>query len=201
MQTQPQTWWQVLTGWLSKTDKSMPISSPLPETAPAKKPLPFGIKDISIPLEPNFERSIIFTLIQEGGSKIVEHPKDPGGLTKWGIAIKFRPNLTREKLIAMTQEEAIIIYHREYWMPCGCQKMVWPMCQVLFDTAVNLGVGTALGFLSRAVGATESDRARSIITQRVLHYQIKAKKNPSKKIFLRGWMARVAALKKDCGFD
>lgn len=152
------------------------------------------------PEDPDFQKSLPFTLVWEGGNMLSRDPNDKGGLTRFGIALSMHPELTENDVVNMTQETATQIYFKKYWLQCGCDVLSWPLCQVIFDTAVNAGPGAAKTFLERAVGKTENDKARNIITQRVFFYQEVAKKNPKKRIYLKGWMARVTALKNECGF-
>jgi len=49
----------------------------------------------------------------EGG--LVDNPKDPGGLTKYGISHRAHPELTRQQIIDLTPEDAIKIYKETYW--------------------------------------------------------------------------------------
>jgi len=57
-----------------------------------------------------FNKAIKFILNAEGG--YVNHPKAPGGETKYGISKKSYPNYDIKNL---TEEEAITIYKRDFW--------------------------------------------------------------------------------------
>ena len=91
----------------------------------------------------NFDKAIKFTLSWEGeGGKA--SPGDPGGLTKWGISQRAHPSVGVANL---TREQAIEIYREDYWDRLGCEGLPAPLDVALFDTAVNVGVNRALGWL------------------------------------------------------
>jgi lysozyme family protein len=92
----------------------------------------------------NFKRSLEFTLKWEG--VYVNDPKDPGGETKWGISKRAHPS---EDIRNLTPERAAQIYADDYWDKCGLDERDFPLCAVVFDTAVNQGVGRAQGFLKQ----------------------------------------------------
>jgi len=126
----------------------------------------------------DFDKAIIFTLGWEGG--YVNDPDDPGGETNFGISKRAHPNLDIPNLL---REEAIGIYHAEYWMSAGCPLWNWPENLVLFDTAVNLGVAKACYFLGM------SEDWRDILLHRIKHHV--ARKNPK---YIQGWLNRCMAL-------
>jgi lysozyme family protein len=75
---------------------------------------------------------------------------DPdGGLTKYGIAQKQHPNID---VASLTRDGAIAIYRTDYWVPSWADRTPWPLSLMLFDTAVNQGVGTAEMLLRCALG-------------------------------------------------
>jgi len=123
------TWWQVrngFTGWVA-------------EDAPNKAVLldkwdgtPFG-------------QAMRFVLAHEGGE--VNHPEDPGGHTKWGIAQAFNRQVN---VATMELDQAKRIYREKYWQPVGGDELPWPLALTVFDMAVNAGVGTALRLLDGA---------------------------------------------------
>lgn len=96
-----------------------------------------------------FDDYINRILSHEGG--YVNHPNDPGGETKWGIAKRSYPTLDIKSL---TREQAIEIYRRDFWDPF---KGFLPMAvefQAL-DAAVNHGIGNANRWLQRAAGVAD----------------------------------------------
>lgn len=89
-----------------------------------------------------FEKAVTLILKHEAG--YVNDPQDPGGETKFGISKKQYPTLDIKKL---TIEDAKAIYYRDYWLKCRCDELTYPIALLVFDTAVNLGVGTAIKLL------------------------------------------------------
>jgi lysozyme family protein len=70
--------------------------------------------------------------------------------TKYGIAAHAYPTLDIKNL---TLEEARVIYDRDYWRPAGCPDFPPRLALIMFDCAVNNGVGRAVRFLQGAVGS------------------------------------------------
>lgn len=67
--------------------------------------------------------------------------------TNFGISACSYPGLDIPNL---TREQADEIYHRDYWLKAGCEKLSWPLNLIHFDTAINFGVTTAVYFLERS---------------------------------------------------
>lgn len=95
-----------------------------------------------------FEQAIEILLKHEGG--YVNHPKDPGGETNFGIAKRSYPHLNMKTL---TKEEAIEIYRQDFWEKCKIELLPPALRLIVFDCAVNQGPGVAVGLLQAAVGA------------------------------------------------
>lgn len=93
----------------------------------------------------NFDRAIPILLEEEGG--LVDNPKDPGGLTKYGISQRSYPHLD---IRALTPEAAAAIYARDFWPACGAEQLPWPLCSFVFDHSVNAGSVAAIKCLQRA---------------------------------------------------
>lgn len=96
-----------------------------------------------------FEKALAFVLEKEGGPTITDDPRDPGGLTRWGISKRAYPDLDIRNL---TRDQAAAIYRRDYWDRAGCGNMPAGVAFFHFDTTVNQGVGTAAKFLQLAAG-------------------------------------------------
>lgn len=133
----------------------------------------------------NFRKSLQFTLKWEGGYSY--DASDPGGETKWGISKRYHPDVDIKNL---TAEQAADIYAKEYWDACGCDDIPFPMCTVVFDTAVQPGIGHALDWL-RA-----SPDVDSFLFKRKMWYIQQVKQNPAKQKYLAGWLNRTADLVK-----
>lgn len=77
-------------------------------------------------------------------------PRDPGGLTKFGISKRSHPNVD---ILNLTKEEAADIYRREYWNPIHGDALPAGLDLLVFDSAVNQGVKPAVLMLQLAAGA------------------------------------------------
>lgn len=126
----------------------------------------------------NFDRCVAFVLKQEGG--YVNDIRDGGGETNYGISKRAYPSLDIKNL---TRDEAIEIYRSDYWQRAGCDALEWPMCLVVFDTAVNMGVGRAQEFNVRAINWSD------YLFMRIQYYI-----DLNQSAFLRGWITRVIDL-------
>ena len=135
----------------------------------------------------NLKNAIKFTLAEEGG--YVNDPKDPGGETKWGISKRAHPTLDIKNL---TPECACDIYCKDYWLSSGCDDIPWPLCAVVFDTAVNCGVARATQWLRESPNQSATDYIRT----RKQYYLDLCKRNPDLNKFVWGWMSRLGRLQK-----
>jgi lysozyme family protein len=92
---------------------------------------------------------------REGG--YVNHPADRGGPTNWGVteAVARRQGWTGS-MRDLPRSEAVAIYTRIYWIAPGFDRIaaIMPrLAEELFDTGINMGTGTAAGFLQRSLNA------------------------------------------------
>jgi hypothetical protein len=63
---------------------------------------------------------------------------DKGGVTKYGIDERSHPKVDVENL---TKDEAVEIYHKEYWIPSHAEDFPTGVGELLFDIKVNGGNG------------------------------------------------------------
>lgn len=104
----------------------------------------------------NFKHCIPLILSYEGG--FVNHPKDPGGATNYGIT---RATLSRfldrevdvQDVKDLDVETAKDIYHYMYWNQVKGDCLPLGVDLFVFDCAVNHGPGRAGKFLQQAIGA------------------------------------------------
>src|SRR5882672_5044725 len=89
-----------------------------------------------------------FTVIAEieGGDKLVT---DAGGLTKYGIASKYHPDVD---IANLTFEGAYTIFKAEYWDAVRGSDLPWPLNAMMADAAFNQGVQPAGVMLQAALG-------------------------------------------------
>jgi lysozyme family protein len=167
-----------------------------------------------------FEECLPFILHWEGG--LVDHPDDPGGRTNKGVTQQVydqwrtRQGLPRRDVKFIQDREVHSIYQADYWLPPRCDLLRRRLNLVQFDTAVNMGVGRAVRFLQAAVDCDvdgnfgpQTERAAAACDlgtamaaycdAREAYYQRLAEKRPELRVFLKGWMNRLNALRKEVG--
>ncbi|AEG49549.1 protein of unknown function DUF847 [Sphingobium chlorophenolicum L-1] len=100
-------------------------------------------------------------IAREGGYG--NHPADRGGPTHFGITQAVaRANGFLGDMRALPRSVAVAIYRRLYWEKPGfafVAEIAPSVAEELFDTAVNMGPGTASGFLQRALNALNRNEA------------------------------------------
>jgi len=136
-----------------------------------------------------FDQALKFVLKWEGF--ISNDPKDPGGLTIWGISYRSHKEavLEMEKLInEQKKDEAFAIakkiYYENYWLKTDCDKLFFPMNIIIFDTAVNMGRKRAFDIFIKSLGWED------YLFRRIeLYAGFK-----QAKLYLRGWVNRVISL-------
>lgn len=138
-----------------------------------------------------FEACLRVILAAEGG--FVHDPADPGGATNLGVtqatlsAWLGRP-ATLAEVEALTAATVAPLYRSRYWTPSGAGECQPGVDLMVFDEAVNQGVGRALASL-RAAG----DRADPI---RLIHAiaadrEARYRDLPTFAHFGHGWLARL----------
>ncbi len=105
--------------------------------------------ELSPSYSPEFIAAVNRVLEDEGGTE--RAAGDPGGQTRYGISAREYPNLD---IAHLTRADAIAIYHRDYWRRYGFDALPGPIAAKVFDLAVNIGPGHAIGCLQRALRAT-----------------------------------------------
>ena len=176
----------------------------------------------------SFDRAISFTLKWEGG--YVNHPADKGGATNRGITqatlnAAYKAGLVKHKVIeALSRDEAVAIYKRNFWDRYGWGSFSAPVDMILFDITVNHGIGNTAKIAQRAcvsLGLTvaidgkwgpQTRRAllllegrnslalsKMLIIKRLNFYESIVKSRPSQRVFLRGWLRRSSDLAKASG--
>lgn len=132
-----------------------------------------------------FAKCVAFVLQMEGG--YVNHPKDPGGETKFGISKRAFPHIDIKRLKI---QDAKVIYYKHYWL-FTADQLGWPLNLVVFDTAVNCGGRRAKQWLNES----KEDWKKYLEIRRVYYYDI-VKRRPSQEVFLNGWLNRINEVKK-----
>ena len=166
-----------------------------------------------------FDKAHEFVFLWEGGFD--NHPNDPGGPTNYGVSLRFLQDLGTEwgdldfdgdididDIRLVTPDKAKELFKAAFWDKLRLDE-VKPLCAfVLYDTAVNMGIGYARKLFQKAVGITADgiwgpvswgklrscdDRktALAMIPIRRRRYIDLAEANPRLKPFLKGWKNRV----------
>lgn len=152
-----------------------------------------------------FQEAIQHIYKFEGG--LVDHPKDPGGITKYGISFRAYPEYGREGIRRLTKQEAGKIYYRDYWHATKCEDLPGPLRLIIFDCAVNQGVSYATKALQSAVsvradgvlGPITMKAIKNADVERTLHKiamnrYLRYHRNPNWSIFGEGWMSRLLSV-------
>lgn len=161
----------------------------------------------------NFDECMKHLLMHEGGFS--NHSQDPGGVTNLGVTAGVweewvgRP-VTEKEMRNLTPIMVKPLYKRKYWDACRCDELISGVDYVVFDCAVNSGVGRAIKLLQSCVGATpdggygsitaalvkkaESDPTRliEIYSAKRLEFLESLKTFP---VFGKGWSRRIAEVK------
>ncbi len=129
--------------------KPQPVQPPTPPPTPPTPPTP--------PVEGDtWQRALAWVERWEG--EYQNNPADIGNWTgcavgkgenkgtKYGISACSYPHLD---IINLTREQARNIYRRDYWQASGADQLPWPLCLLVFDSAVLHGVGTARQWLDK----------------------------------------------------
>lgn len=156
----------------------------------------------------------------EGG--YVDHKKDRGGKTNYGITQKtlddycVRNGLPMKSVRDITQAEVEDIYFG-YWRQCNAGKLFEPLDLLVFDCAINSGPGRAVKLLQKCLGVDadggwgpktayalqeeisagrETEICLAYLDQREDFYNKIVENDPSQKVFLKGWMNRLDHLQE-----
>lgn len=149
----------------------------------------------------NFDTAVEHILEFEGG--LVDHPKDPGGITKYGISLRAFPDLGADGIRKLTKADAKKIYKEHYWDKVHCDKLPENVRLMVFDCAVNQGVGFATRALQSAASvhidgiigpttlAAVNKRKETLLHKLCMARFGRYKNNPNWEVFGDGWMSRL----------
>lgn len=147
-----------------------------------------------------FEYAIDHLLLLEGG--YVNNISDPGGETNFGISKRSYPSVDIKSL---TKEQAAEIYRRDFWLFDGITYQA--VANKIFESYVNMK-HSAIKLAQAIVGATQDgfyganteakinamDPVKFLSYYRVWlvnHYHDLVQADPSKSVFLTGWINRA----------
>lgn len=105
----------------------------------------------------NFNQCMEWLLEHEGG--YVDHPKDPGGATNFGVTLRTWERyvgraVTKDEIKNLTKADVHDLYHDMYWNAILGDNLPSGLDWSVFDWAVNSGPPRAAKALQRIVGAT-----------------------------------------------
>jgi lysozyme family protein len=162
-------------------------------------------------MKDNFESSLARVLASEGG--FVNNPKDPGGMTNLGVTkavweAYVGHSVTEKDMRALTPDAVAPLYRRRYWDACKCNVLPTGIDYLVFDFAVNAGVGRSAKTLQQALSVPED----GVIGPVTLHNisvmdkgELIARFSEAKEEFYKslktfdtfgkGWLNRVAEVK------
>ena len=148
-----------------------------------------------------FDAAFKALIDHEGG--YVNHPKDPGGETQFGITKRSYPHLNIRDL---TLDDARAIYRRDFWDRLQCDALPLAARFQVFDAAVNSGPGNAARWLQAAAGVAQDGLIGPATRQAIdaMHpAALVARFNAARLLFMtslstwptfsRGWARRIAA--------
>ena len=121
---------------------------------------------------------------------------------------RTRHHLTTRSTLQMTPDERCELYYEGYWIPMGGDAVHGGLALFAFDSAVHCGVTRTPRWLQNAIGAFADgllgpqtmrlirfcDRPatlKSMVGQRLQHYQEIVRKDATQKKWINGWINRL----------
>ena len=169
-------------------------------------------------MQSNWKKSFDLILEAEGGFSDDEHdkgnwlPDGRKGCTNLGVTQTVweqwvgRPSNEKE-MRSLTAAMVEPLYHRNFWDACKCDSLPTPIDYLVFDFAVNAGVGRSAKTLQSVVGTTqdgaigpETLKAVNRMNVRDLiemfsYAKIEYYKSLHNQYYETGWLNRVATVK------
>ena len=162
-----------------------------------------------------FDTCLQVILAAEGG--YCDVAGDAGGATCYGISTAVaRANGYAGEMCDLPLSVAALIYKTRYWDVVKADQVPAPADLVVFDAAVNCGVGRAARQLQVALGvavdgvlgphtlqvlglANGLALAHTLLDIRQRFYEDLVRADPGQEKFLAGWLNRVQHLREVCG--
>jgi hypothetical protein len=162
-------------------------------------------------MKSNWAKSFALLIKSEGG--YVNNTADPGGRTNLGVTQAVWENWIghtsgEKEMKSLTPEMVKPLYKKKYWDACRCDDLPSGIDYLVFDFAVNAGVGRSAKTLQKvvqvpvdgaigpktiaAVNATK-DLIEKFSDEKATFY----KSLPTFSQFGNGWMNRIAQVKQD----
>lgn len=168
-----------------------------------------------------FKQCLKVVLQNEGG--LVDRKEDRGGRTNFGITQRVYDDFNRHRgqperdVKFIHESEVETIYYTSYWLPASCDKIPEPLDLLVFDFAVNSGVGRASKTLQSCLGVASDGKigdktiqaitdavnnsafnalCLQYLTEREAFYDRVVAKDPTQQVFIKGWKNRLDKLAK-----
>ena len=109
----------------------------------------------------NFDVAVAFTLHEEEKTDTGVVTTDSGGVTRWGIAQKYHPEVD---VASLSRDDAIAIYKIKYWREAW-ESLPVGLALCVFDCSVNQGPGTAQMILDSC-----HHDLKTFLAMRIRHY-------------------------------
>ncbi len=157
-----------------------------------------------------FAPAFSVVIANEGG--LVELANDPGGITNFGISLRFlktiQADATADTIRNLSIDQAKNIYLIHFWLSARFKDITSQLIACfVFDMVVNMGLGNAVKCVQRATNVQEdgvmgkdtlcilnsSDESallRELRKYRCLYYCDLVLKNPLRWSELNGWINR-----------
>ena len=163
-------------------------------------------------MKENFDAALKALLKHEGG--YVNHPADPGGMTNLGVTKRVWEEwvgheVDEQTMRGLTPDAVAPLYRKRYWDAVRGDDLPTGVDLVVFDCAVNSGVGRASKFLQQVVGvaddgkigpgtiqAVNSKDPKELVDAFCDHRQAFLEALPTFATFGKGWSRRVAEVRE-----
>lgn len=163
-------------------------------------------------MKENFDAALKALLKHEGG--YVNHPADPGGMTNLGVTKRVWEEwvghaVDEQTMRNLTPDLVAPLYKKRYWDAVRADDLPSGVDFVVFDCAVNSGVGRASKFLQQAAGVTDDGKIGPGTLQAVMAKDPKdlvdafcdkrqafLESLPTFATFGKGWSRRVAEVRE-----
>jgi len=166
-----------------------------------------------------------FNIIIEHEGGLTDHSNDHGGITKYGVSLRFLQGLIpvdgdidndgdidKDDIKALTIEDSKEIYLKFFWSPLHLDSINSEELKLhLFDMGVNAGTRTSVKLLQRILNTSEDgiigknttflinnysgDLVKEYKKARQNYYLDIISKNPKLAVFKKGWMNRIETTK------
>ncbi len=118
-------------------------------------------------LAKNLKPATDYVLKHEGG--YVNHPKDPGGATNYGViqrtydAYRKKKGLPTRSVRNITMDEVVEIYDKQYWDAVKGDDLPSGVDYVVYDGGVNSGPKQSIKWLQRALQPTYTGKIDGVV--------------------------------------